>query len=28
VVDPEPTQGLQRLQWRFKTLVRWLRSKL
>ena len=27
VVDPEPTQGLQRLQWRFKTLVRWLSSK-
>ena len=28
VVDPEPTPGLQRLQWRFKTLARWLRAKV
>ncbi|RYY75188.1 MAG: hypothetical protein EOO52_12545 [Gammaproteobacteria bacterium] len=27
VVDPEPTPGLQRLQWRFKTWLRWLSAK-
>jgi hypothetical protein len=27
VVDPEPTPGLQRLQWRFKTAARWLLTK-
>jgi hypothetical protein len=28
IVDPEPTLGWPRLQWRTKTLVRWLRAKL
>lgn len=28
IVDPEPTLGWPRLQWRTKTLVRWLRTKL
>lgn len=28
IVDPEPTVGWQRLQWRMKTLGRWLHTRL